>query len=55
LGNAYPENTAWVGISEDYRAVGYLARSTYSATPGLKPRKYELRVSASQTLLTTSF
>jgi hypothetical protein len=42
LGNAYPENTAWVGISEDYRAVGYLARSTYSATPGLKPRKYEL-------------
>jgi hypothetical protein len=42
LGNAYPENTAWVGIGEDYRAVGYLARSTYSATPGLKPRKYEL-------------
>lgn len=42
LGNAYPENTAWVGIGEDYRAVGYLARSTYSATSGLKPRKYEL-------------
>jgi hypothetical protein len=42
LGNVYPENTAWVGIGEDYRAVGYLARSTYSATPGLKPRKYEL-------------
>jgi hypothetical protein len=42
LGNAYPENSAWVGIGEDYRAVGYLARSTYSATPGLKPRKYEL-------------
>ncbi|AFZ01233.1 ParM/StbA family protein [Calothrix sp. PCC 6303] len=42
LGNAYPENTAWVGIGEDYRAVGYLARSTYNATPGLKPRKYEL-------------
>jgi hypothetical protein len=42
LGNAYPENTAWVGIGEDYRAIGYLARSTYSATPGLKPRKYEL-------------
>ncbi|NJO65901.1 MAG: ParM/StbA family protein [Richelia sp. RM2_1_2] len=42
LGNAYPENTAWVGIGEDYRAVGYLARSIYSATPRLKPRKYEL-------------
>lgn len=42
LGNAYPENSAWVGIVEDYRAVGYLARSNYSATPGLKPRKYEL-------------
>jgi hypothetical protein len=42
LGNADPENTAWVGIGEDYRAVGYLARSTYSATSGLKPRKYEL-------------
>jgi hypothetical protein len=42
LSNAYPENMAWVGIGEDYRAVGYLARSTYSATPGLKPRKYEL-------------
>ena len=42
LGNAYPENTAWVGINEDYRAVGYLARSIYSATPRLKPRKYEL-------------
>ncbi len=42
LGNADPENTAWVGIGGDYRAVGYLARSTYSATPGLKPRKYEL-------------
>ena len=22
LGNAYPENTAWVGIGSDYRAVG---------------------------------
>lgn len=42
LGNAYPENTAWVGIGDDYRAVGYLARSIYSATPRLKPRKYEL-------------
>ncbi|BAY34612.1 hypothetical protein NIES2107_65170 [Nostoc carneum NIES-2107] len=44
LGNAYPQNAAWVGIGEDYRAVGYLARSTYSATPTLKPRKYELAV-----------
>jgi hypothetical protein len=42
LGNAYPENTSWVGVGEDYRAVGYLARSIYSATPGLKPRKYEM-------------
>ncbi len=42
LGNAYPQNTAWVGVGEDYRAVGYLARSIYSATPRLKPRKYEL-------------
>ena len=44
LGIAYPENMAWVGVGEDYRAVGYLARSTYSATPGLRPRKYELAV-----------
>ncbi|MFB2773187.1 hypothetical protein ACE1AT_28535 [Pelatocladus sp. BLCC-F211] len=44
LGNAYPENTTWVGVGEDYRAVGYLARTTYSATPRLKPRKYELAV-----------
>lgn len=44
LGNAYPENAAWVGVGEDYRAVGYLARSTYSATPGLRPRKYEMAV-----------
>ncbi|GJD19256.1 hypothetical protein RIVM261_042120 [Rivularia sp. IAM M-261] len=42
LGNAYPENTAWVGVGEDYRAVGYLAKSVYSATQGLRPRKYEL-------------
>ena len=42
LGNAYPQNTTWVGVGEDYRAVGYLARSIYSATPRLKPRKYEL-------------
>jgi hypothetical protein len=44
LGNTYPENAAWVGIGEDYRAVGYLARTIYNATPGLKPRKYELAV-----------
>ena len=42
LNNAYPENAAWVGIGEDYRAIGYLARSAYGATPRLKPRKYEL-------------
>ncbi|BDA74101.1 hypothetical protein CAL7716_082670 [Calothrix sp. PCC 7716] len=42
LNNAYPENTAWVGVGEDYRAVGYLAKSIYGATQGLKPRKYEL-------------
>ncbi|MGD1872966.1 MAG: hypothetical protein ACFB02_07920 [Mastigocoleus sp.] len=42
LNNAYPENVAWIGINEDYRAVGYLAKSIYSATPMLKPRKYEL-------------
>ena len=42
LNNAYPENTAWVGAGEDYRAVGYLAKSIYGATQGLKPRKYEL-------------
>lgn len=44
LNNAYPENTAWVRVDEDYHAVGYLARSTYSATTGLRPRKYELAV-----------
>ncbi|PAX57120.1 ParM/StbA family protein [Brunnivagina elsteri] len=44
LGNTYPENAAWVGIGEDYRAVGYLARTVYRATLGLKPRKYELAV-----------
>lgn len=44
MGNTYPENAAWVGVGEEYRAVGYLARSTYSATPGLRPRKYELAV-----------
>ena len=42
LNNAYPENAAWVGIGEDYRAIGYLARSAYGATQRLKPRKYEL-------------
>ena len=44
LGNAYPENTAWIGVGKDYRAVGYFARSTYGATPGLRPRKFELAV-----------
>ena len=29
LGIAYTENMAWVGVGEDYRAVGYLARSAY--------------------------
>lgn len=42
LSNAYPEDMAWVGVGEDYRAVGYLAQSSYSATPGLRARKYEL-------------
>ena len=44
LNNAYPENTAWVGVGEDYRAVGYLARSSYGATLFLRPRKFELAV-----------
>lgn len=42
LCNAYPENLAWVGVDSEYRAVGYLAASSYSATAELRPRKYEL-------------
>ncbi len=44
LGNAYPENLAWVGVDDDYRAVGYLAASRYNAMPSLKPKKYALAV-----------
>lgn len=42
LSNAYPENIAWVGVGDEYRAVGYLAANYYSAARGLRPRKYEL-------------
>lgn len=44
LCNAYPENAAWVGVGEQYRAVGYLAQTAYVAPSFLRPRKYELAV-----------
>lgn len=43
LCNAAPENIVWVGVGEDYRAVGYLAK-LFDAPPSLRPRKYELAV-----------
>lgn len=43
LNNTHPENLAWVGVGEDYRAVGYLAQ-LFLASPSLRPRKYELAV-----------
>lgn len=43
LNNTHPENIAYVGIGEDYRAVGYLAQ-LFLASPSLRPRKYELAV-----------
>jgi hypothetical protein len=42
LAHAYPENLAWVGVGEDYRAVGYLAASRYYANAGLSKKKYTL-------------
>jgi len=44
LGKAYPENLAWVGVEQEYVAVGYLAASRYHASPGLSHKKYELAV-----------
>lgn len=42
LGNVYPENMAWVGVGEDYRAVGYLATAQYHAIALMKPKKHSL-------------
>lgn len=44
LGNAYPENMAWVGIEGNYRAIGYLASVQYNAISLLKPKKHSLAV-----------
>lgn len=44
LNNAYPENLAWVGIGDDYRAVGYLAASRYHGNAGLSQKKYSMAV-----------
>ena len=43
-GGAYPENMAWVGVEDDYRAVGYFASCQYNAMPLLKPKKHSLAV-----------
>lgn len=42
--NVYPENMAWVGVEDDYRAVGYLATAQYNAIARLKPKKHSLAV-----------
>lgn len=44
LGSAEPENMAWVGIDDDYRAIGYFASCQYQAIPLLKPKKHSLAV-----------
>lgn len=41
LGQAEERNRAWVGYSNRYYAVGYLAQYKFSATPGLSELKYE--------------
>lgn len=44
LSHAYPENLAWVGVGNEYRAVGYLATSRYHANAGLSKKKYSQAV-----------
>jgi hypothetical protein len=39
-GSSEPENLAWVGVGDEYRAVGYLAATRYNANPGLAQKKY---------------
>lgn len=40
LGSTDPENVAWVGVGDEYRAVGFLAATKYRATRKLVPKKY---------------
>lgn len=44
LHQADPENLAWVGVGDEYRAVGYLAGSRYHANAGLSKKKYSTAV-----------
>ena len=44
LGGVLPENKAWVGIDNDYRAVGYLAQTKWEPVPQLKQKKHSLAI-----------
>lgn len=41
LGNAQPKDSAYVGVGDDYYAVGYLAQTQFFGNAGLSEPKYE--------------
>ena len=42
--NVNPENMAWIGIEQDYQAVGYFASAQFNAIARLRPKKHSLAV-----------
>ena len=44
LSAVLPENKAWIGIKNDYRAVGYLAKTKWEPVPQLKQKKHSLAI-----------